>query len=73
MQRKLTDIRVKVYKISSDYNVSGNEDGNMIDEDAEWMPLEATDTNFGHWDRTLYKDDNRANFCRHFGEGVVYA
>ena len=66
-------MRVKVCKIPSDYNVSGNGDVNMIDEDVEWVPLESTDTNFGHWDRILYKDDKCANFCQHFGEVVAYA
>ena len=44
----------------------------MIDEETDWVPLESTDPNFGHWDHALYKDDNYANFCHHFGEVVVY-
>ena len=63
---------MKVYKISADYNVSGNGDGNLIDEDTEWVQLETTDPNYGRWDRALYKDDNRADFCRHFGEVIAY-
>ena len=71
-KERLADTRVKVYKISADYNVSGNGDGNLIDEDTEWVQLETTDPNYSRWDRALYKDDNRADFCRHFGEVIAY-
>ena len=73
IKEKLADFRVKVFKCAYDYNISGNGDGNMIDEDAEWVPLESTHPDFGRWDRSKYKDDNRSDFNRNYGEIVVYA
>lgn len=56
----MADLKVKLYKMIAAYNLSGNGDGNcnLVDEEADWVPLEITDSNFGHWDCTLFKDNN---------------
>ena len=71
----MADLKVKLYKMIAAYNLSGNGDGNcnLVDEEADWVPLEITDSNFGHWDCTLFKDNNRANFIFNFGEVPLYA
>ena len=72
---KMADLKVKLYKIIAAYNISGNGDGNsnLVDEDAEWVPLASTDENYGHWERNMFKDDNRSNFTFNFGEVPLYA
>ena len=72
---KMADLKVKLYKIIAAYNISGNGDGNsnLVDEDADWVPLASTDENYGHWDRNMFKDDNRSNFTFTFGEVPLYA
>ena len=72
---KMADLKVKLYKIIAAYNISGNGDGNsnLVDEDADWVPLASTDENYGHWDQNMFKDDNRSNFTFTFGEVPLYA
>ena len=54
--------------------ISGNCNGNLIDEDAKWVQLGATDPDFGCWDPMLYKDGNQhAHSCRNISELVVHA
>lgn len=45
----------------------------MIDEDAEWVTHEATDPNFGSWERKIDKDDNQKDFLGTFYEAILYA
>jgi len=65
---KIADAKVKLYKIIYQYKLCSNGEGNLIDEDADWVTREATDPNFGNWDRKMYKDDNRKDFLIAFGE-----
>ena len=59
----MTDLKVKLYKMIAVYNLSGNGDGNcnLVDEEADWVPLAITNSNFGHWDCTLFNNNNQAN------------
>ena len=70
---KVADMKVKLYKIMDKYELSGNGEGDLMNEDEEWVTRDATDPNFGSWCPTMYKDDNRKDFLGNFGEEILYA
>ena len=40
------------------WNISGNSDGNLINEDAELEELDILDPRYGRFNPEVYKDDN---------------
>ena len=62
-------------KMSSQEGIVKTNQGNrnLVDEDAEWITLDATDANIGAYTRNLYKDDNRKDFLSQYGPEILYA
>lgn len=48
VKKKMANLKVKLYTIIVAYNISGNDNGNLVNEDAGWEILEFINPNCGH-------------------------
>ena len=58
----------KSCKMIAAWNISGNSDGNLINEDAELEELDILDPRYGRFNPEVYKDDNWQSFAFNYGK-----
>lgn len=54
VKTKISNLRGKVFKTIANWEVSGNGDGNLVDEEAKWAPRFPSNFDYGSYNKNNF-------------------